>query len=209
MNKTSEIWANISIGRAEEYYRNPTCSWYYVLALFSDSLHFLFKMTNIVGIFSHLGKDCHFLLADDQFYQLRFKHSVFDTIDPRDIAVHYNTILYPTQQVYKTSSVKLRSNFEHSQDTHTSPKRVIHGCFSWVTWKGWPRDIGSALYIVALYPFSNHFELLYIHSKRWQLHVMRYPNCKVHGANMGPIWGRQDPGGPHVGPLNFAIWVNI
>ena len=29
---------------------------------------------------------------------------------------------------------------------------------------------------------------------------------KVHGANMGPTWGRQDPGGPHVGPMNFAIW---
>ena len=42
----------------------------------------------------------------------------------------------------------------------------------------------------------------------------------VHGANMGPTWGgqdpggphvgpmnRQDPGGPHVGPINFAIWV--
>ena len=28
----------------------------------------------------------------------------------------------------------------------------------------------------------------------------------VHGANVGPIWGRQDPGGPHVGPMNFAIW---
>ena len=26
---------------------------------------------------------------------------------------------------------------------------------------------------------------------------------KVHGANMGPIWGPQDPGGPHVGPMNF------
>ena len=26
------------------------------------------------------------------------------------------------------------------------------------------------------------------------------PDSKVHGANMGPIWGRQDPGGPHVGP---------
>ena len=25
--------------------------------------------------------------------------------------------------------------------------------------------------------------------------------------NMGPIWGQQDPGGPHVGPMNFAIWV--
>ena len=46
------------------------------------------------------------------------------------------------------------------------------------------------------------------------------PDSKVHGANMGPIWGRQDPGanmgpiwdrqdpgGPYVGPMNFAIWV--
>ena len=24
---------------------------------------------------------------------------------------------------------------------------------------------------------------------------------------MGPIWGQQDPGGPHVGPMNFVIWV--
>ena len=26
------------------------------------------------------------------------------------------------------------------------------------------------------------------------------------GANTGPIWGRQDPGGPHVGPMNLAVW---
>ena len=32
------------------------------------------------------------------------------------------------------------------------------------------------------------------------------PDSKVHGANMGPIWGRQDPGGPHVGPMKFSIW---
>ena len=32
------------------------------------------------------------------------------------------------------------------------------------------------------------------------------PDSDVHGANMGPIWGRQDPGGPHVGPMKFAIW---
>ena len=31
------------------------------------------------------------------------------------------------------------------------------------------------------------------------------PDSKVHGVNIGPIWGRQDPGGPHVGPMNFAI----
>ena len=23
---------------------------------------------------------------------------------------------------------------------------------------------------------------------------------------MGPIWGHQDQGGPHVSPMNFAIW---
>ena len=32
------------------------------------------------------------------------------------------------------------------------------------------------------------------------------PDSKVHGANMGSIWGRQDPCGPHVGPMNLAIW---
>ena len=36
--------------------------------------------------------------------------------------------------------------------------------------------------------------------------VEAIPDSKVHGANMGPIWGQQDPGGPHVGPMNFAIW---
>ena len=35
------------------------------------------------------------------------------------------------------------------------------------------------------------------------------PDSKVHGANMGRICGRQDPGGPHVGPMNFAIWVML
>ena len=28
------------------------------------------------------------------------------------------------------------------------------------------------------------------------------PDRKVHGANMGPIWGRQDPGGPML-----ALWT--
>ena len=36
--------------------------------------------------------------------------------------------------------------------------------------------------------------------------VCLIPDSKVYGANMEPIWGRQDPGGPHVGPMNFAIW---
>ena len=32
---------------------------------------------------------------------------------------------------------------------------------------------------------------------------------KVHEAYMGPNWGRQDLGGPHVGPMNLAIRAYI
>ena len=40
--------------------------------------------------------------------------------------------------------------------------------------------------------------------------VLSLPDSKVYGANMGPkIWGPQDPGGPHVGPMNLAIWDAI
>ena len=39
------------------------------------------------------------------------------------------------------------------------------------------------------------------------VHIIVYiSDSKVHGPNMGRTWGRQDPGGPHVGPMNFAIW---
>ena len=37
----------------------------------------------------------------------------------------------------------------------------------------------------------------------------RIPEGKVHVANMVPIRGRHDPGGPHVGPMNFAVWDNL
>ena len=32
------------------------------------------------------------------------------------------------------------------------------------------------------------------------------PDSKMHGAYMGPTWGRQDPGGSHVGRMILAIW---
>ena len=35
------------------------------------------------------------------------------------------------------------------------------------------------------------------------------PESKIHGANVGPTWGRQDPGGPHVGHANLAICDNL
>ena len=39
-----------------------------------------------------------------------------------------------------------------------------------------------------------------------QYTVHKKHDSKVHVANMGPSWGRQDPCGPHVGPINFLIW---
>ena len=43
---------------------------------------------------------------------------------------------------------------------------------------------------------------------RWQMDdslTTRHPDSKVHEANMGPIWDRQDRDGPHIGPMNLAI----
>ena len=34
------------------------------------------------------------------------------------------------------------------------------------------------------------------------------PDSKVHVAHMGPTWGRQDPGGPHVGPMNLLSRIS-
>ena len=31
-------------------------------------------------------------------------------------------------------------------------------------------------------------------------------DSKVHGANVGPTWVLSAPDGPHVGPMNLAIW---
>ena len=43
-------------------------------------------------------------------------------------------------------------------------------------------------------------------SIEWYENYNDIPDSKVHGANMGPIWGQQDPDGPHVGPMNLVIW---
>ena len=73
---------------------------------------------------------------------------------------------------------------------------------------------------------SNTFPLNQLHHSKWPMRFrevswlavfaltsaylalgngMIAPDSKVHEANTGPIWGRQDPGGPYVGHMNFAI----
>ena len=77
------------------------------------------------------------------------------------------------------------------------------------------RDMRSSLYRRTT--DKNHTQLP--HSV-WQMHVIYwlaaepqsvlYPDSKVYGANMGPIWGvgpirvLSAPDGPHDGPMNLA-----
>ena len=46
----------------------------------------------------------------------------------------------------------------------------------------------------------------YVFTINFSTYRVTNPVSKVHGANMGPSWGLQDPSGPYVSPMNFAIW---
>ena len=59
--------------------------------------------------------------------------------------------------------------------------------------------------------FQKHFlrKIIVFWSTTSTLVPKSTPDSKAHGANMEPPWGRQDPGGAHVGHMNFAIWDTI
>ena len=68
------------------------------------------------------------------------------------------------------------------------------------------------LFMCLLFMCRMHsFNLLWPSEALWRHKsdstMVQFPDSKVHGTNMGPIWGRQDRGGPHDGPMNFAIWA--
>ena len=62
------------------------------------------------------------------------------------------------------------------------------------------------LYKVILIPVKSQWNSkpVPIHKKHGRF---AYPDCKIHGANVGPTWVLSAPGGPHVGPINLAIRV--
>ena len=107
---------------------------------------------------------------------------------------------------------------------------VFHLWNSEISWQthDWGNDstntsslhhVNSLLCVINWYSVSQLQRCYYNATARivpfgWKYdHIMSVLNevnsSKVHEANIGPIWGRQDPGGPHVGPMNFAIWVDI
>ena len=76
---------------------------------------------------------------------------------------------------------------------------VWPGIYSLATFPLNPVDLDLAILLTGVQlPIDRHI---------YDIWKYNYPDSRVHGANMGPIWSRQDPGVPHVGPMNFAIWV--
>ena len=62
-----------------------------------------------------------------------------------------------------------------------------------------------------MYKTSNICDL---RQQKWPLGGLngilgKYPDSKVHGANMGSTWVPSTPDGPHAGPMNLAIRVNL
>ena len=75
----------------------------------------------------------------------------------------------------------------------------------------WTSKIHHSSRVIVLDFCGMHFTVTSSWHATWhqwcmETQLLSIPDSKVHGANMGPIWGWQDPGGPHVGPMNFAIW---
>ena len=61
--------------------------------------------------------------------------------------------------------------------------------------------------MLVLCVYINRFAMQHVLYFIFQLPSRRSintPDNNVRGANIGPTWGRQDPGGPHVGPINLV-----
>ena len=92
-----------------------------------------------------------------------------------------------------------------------SQHRIAHAN-NWSTWKIKRKIFWKVNLIFISRIFTKPIFTIVVFSLQWMQQVMSCgcnPDSKVHGANMGPIWGRQDPGGPHVGPMKLVIWEVI
>ena len=114
--------------------------------------------------------------------------------------------------------MKFWSQFEHFHSRNTLEKVVceIASILSrpqCVTHKEvWTMRIFHGLYLAHAYYnatiVAKGTSLIYsCYSKTIISMTWLDPDSKVCGANIGPTWGRQVPGGPNGGPMNLAIWV--
>ena len=128
-----------------------------------------------------------------------------------DVALIIDMVQFVVGKGTQTKNIVLLEWYRnHQHMCCSSSDQYIDSCF---TWYSLTVDIFvRMLYCVySRWSWSWTFALLSMghdsgddFSQKWS----RYPDSKNHRANMGPIWGRQDPGGPHVSPMNFPIWVD-
>ena len=83
------------------------------------------------------------------------------------------------------------------------------------TWTKWRTIFQANIFENVIYKMiARHCRLRYpIGNKSALVLVMAWHQTgekpSLIARFMGPIWGRQDPGGPHVGPMDFTIWAYL
>ena len=114
---------------------------------------------------------------------------------------------------YITGNTKLSHNWTFAREIHRWSVDYHHR--GPVMWKSFPcHDVIILRSQTVTMEQEWHFQRKWT-SKANRSHKIlssilhNAPDSKVHGANTGPIWGRQDPGGPHIGPMNLAIWGHL
>ena len=123
---------------------------------------------------------------------LASQHVCWHVVDPATLRWRHNgrdsvTIIYST--VYSDTD----------QRKHQSSASLV---FVWGIHRGQVNSPHKWPVTRKMFPFDD---VITNTSGGWQ----DFPDNKVHGANMGPTWDRQDPGGPHVGHINLVIGVYL
>ena len=87
--------------------------------------------------------------------------------------------------------------------------RFLNTDFAQISWDGLYISICWPVYKIVGNPYPPLHDTLVKQNLNNKLCYVKYiiPHGKVHGANMGPIWGRQDLGGPHVGPWTLLSGI--
>ena len=62
------------------------------------------------------------------------------------------------------------------------------------------------VYLPSQYLLNMNYGLVAEQAGGIEILYRNIPDSNVHGANMGPTWVLSSPCGPHVGPVNLAIW---
>ena len=92
--------------------------------------------------------------------------------------------------------------------TSTTAGELSGCCSAWEFGEITNNDVFCYHNLLAVFIWlEEYFSLMNPDPLEHQWYDVDYPESKVHGAIMGPTWRRQDPGGPHLGHVNLAIWV--